>query len=168
MQVVNSTRNDIDFIFTLFDKAIDYQKKNGYELWPQFSKQLIETEITEKRHWKILDDDTIVCVFSIVYSDPIIWEEKNNEPSVYLHRIAVNPLYKGKGIMNRIKKWAIIHAIENNKKYVRMDTWGNNENLRKYYISCGFDYLGQQYLKEVNGLPTHYGGSVLSLFQIKI
>lgn len=163
LQIINSASTDIDFIFKLFDNAIEYQEKNKYELWPQFSKQLIENEIAEKRHWKILNGDTIVCVFSVLYNDPVIWEEKNNEPSVYLHRIAINPAFKGKGIMNVVKNWAIQHAKENGKKYVRMDTWGNNENLRTYYINCGFKYLGQQQLKQA-----HYGGSVLSLFQIEI
>ncbi len=168
LKIVNSNLNDIDFTFNLFESAIAYQKKNGYELWPQFSKQLIETEIAEKRHWKIMAGKTIVCVFSIMYSDPVIWLERNSDPSVYLHRIAINPKFKGKGIMKVIKTWAIEHAKQTQKKYLRMDTWGNNETLRNYYISCGFNYIGQQYLKETKGLPGHYGGSVLSLFEIKI
>jgi hypothetical protein len=168
LKVVNSNSADVDFIFKLFDSAIDYQKKNGYELWPQFSKQLIETEIAEKRHWKLLDGETIVCIFSILYKDPVIWQEKDHDPSVYLHRIAINPAFKGKGIMKDIKAWAMQHAVENDKKYVRMDTWGHNASLRSYYINCGFNYIGQQHLKDVDGRPVHYGGSVLSLFQIEV
>lgn len=168
-QTVNSSLADVDFIFQLFDSAIEYQKKNDYELWPQFSKELIKTEIAEKRHWKILENDTIVCIFSVLYNDPVIWGEKRDkEPSVYLHRIAVNPLFKGRHIMKEIKKWAIEHAKKNGKQFVRMDTWGNNKTLRDYYINCGFDYIGQQYLEKTEGLPLHYGGSVLSLFQITI
>lgn len=165
---VNSTSADIDFTFGLFASAIEYQEKNGFQLWPKFSRQLIEREIEEKRHWKILEEETIVCVFSVMYNDPVIWKERDTEPSVYLHRIAINPLCKGKGMMKAIKVWAIKHAREKKMKYVRMDTWGNNENLRKYYISCGYNYIGQQYLTEIEGLPSHYGGSVLSLFQIQV
>jgi len=168
LKIEVSVPADVDFTLKLFDSAIAYQQKNGYELWPKFSKQLIETEITEGRHWKILHEKTIVCVFSVLYNDPVIWKEKDSEPAVYLHRIAVNPSYKGKGIMKKIRVWAIQHAREKKKKYVRMDTWGNNENLRNYYINCGFNYIGRQYLKDVNGLPGHYGGSVLSLFQIEV
>ncbi|MCD6069477.1 MAG: family acetyltransferase [Bacteroidetes bacterium] len=168
LQIIHSESRDLDFIFSLFDSAIHYQKKKGYELWPQFSRELIEKEIGEGRHWKITEGDSILCIFSVLYNDPVIWKEKDNEPSVYLHRIAVNPLFKGKGIMLLIKDWAIAHAKQQNRKYVRMDTWGRNENLRNYYISCGFTYTGQQYLAETNGLPAHYGGSELSLFEIKV
>ena len=167
-QVVNSSSDDIDFIFNLFDSAIEYQKRNGYELWPQFRKALIETEIAEKRHWKIMDGETIVCIFSILYNDPIIWEEKDKEPSVYLHRIAINPSYKGKGIMKEIKSWVLQYAKENNKKYVRLDTWGNNESLKKYYVNCGFNYIDQKQLKDADSLPEHYCGLELSLFQIEV
>jgi hypothetical protein len=168
LQIVNSVADDVDFIFSLFDHAIEYQKKHGYDLWPQFHRQLIETEIQEKRHWKLINGKDVICIFSVMYNDPVIWQKKDHEPSVYLHRITVNPLFKGMNTMNMIRKWAIVHAREHDKKFVRMDTWGNNVTLRNYYICCGFNYIGQQYLKETKGLPAHYGGSVLSLFQIDV
>ena len=167
MEFVNSTLADIEFIFQLYDSAIEYQTKNGYELWPQFERQLIEADIKEKRHWKIVEGEVIVCILSVMYNDPIIWgKEKDKDSAVYLHRIAINPDFKGKKMMSAIKDWIIDHAKENNKKFVRMDTWGKNGNLRDYYINCGFNYIGQQYLVEVEGLPGHYGGSELSLFEI--
>lgn len=166
--IIQSEPGDMDVIFSLFDAAIAYQKKKGYDLWPQFSREMIEHEIKEGRHWKIMDGQDVACVFSVLYNDPVIWKEKDMDPSVYLHRIAVNPLHKGKGIMKQIRQWAIEHARENNKHYVRMDTWGNNEVLRNYYISCGFHYIGQQQLQNTDGLPAHYGGDHLSLFQIEV
>ncbi len=168
MLITNSSIEDLKVIFELFDGAIAYQKRKGYELWPQFSRELIITEIKEKRHWKIIEDDTIVCIFSVMYNDPVIWGEKNKDPAIYLHRITTNSDFKGKNIMEVIKHWAIEHAKENNKEYLRMDTWGNNEILRNYYINCGFNYIGQQQLQKVEGLPEHYGGSLLSLFENKI
>jgi GNAT superfamily N-acetyltransferase len=166
--MVQSKPGDLDVIFSLFDAAIAYQKRKGYDLWPRFSRELIETEIAEGRHWKLMDGNTIACVLSVMYNDPVIWKEKDLEPAVYLHRIAVNPLYKGKGMMTHIRLWAIQHAREANKRYVRMDTWGNNEVLRNYYIGCGFTYIGQQQLENTAGLPAHYGGDHLSLFQIEV
>lgn len=169
LQIVNTVPDDLDVIFYLFDSAIAYQQKNNYELWPQFSRELIRAEMEEKRHWKIVEGETIACIFSVMYNDPVIWgPERDREPSVYLHRIAVNPSFKGKGIMRFIKDWALEHARQNGKKYVRMDTWGHNENLRKYYINCGFNYIGPQQLVDVEGLPSHYGGSFLSLFQLEV
>lgn len=160
-----SERSDLGFIFSLFESAVQYQKQNGFNLWPQFSRELIETEIREGRNWKIVSENEIACVFSVLYNDPVIWKERNAEPAVYLHRIAINPEFKGRKMMHVVKDWAIAHARENGKKFVRMDTWGDNEKLRRYYIACGFEYLGQQHLDKPE---EHYGGSVLSLFQIEV
>src|ERR1700740_611734 len=116
MEIINSNMEDLDSIFYLFSTAINYQKKKGYNLWPEFSRKMIEEEITEKRHWKIIEDRKIICIFSVVYSDPIIWgEERNKQAAVYLHRITINPEYKGKGMMKVIRKWALDHAAQNNK-----------------------------------------------------
>lgn len=167
IQIINTVTGDLEFIFRLFDSAINYQKMNGYNLWPTFSRGLIESEIAGNRHWKIVEDGKILCVFSVMYNDPVIWGERDKEPSVYLHRIAVNPQHKGKGMMKLIRAWALDHARKTGKTFVRMDTWGNNETLRDYYISCGFDYIGQQQLHFAEGQPGHYGGSLLSLFQLK-
>ncbi|MFL5754596.1 MAG: GNAT family N-acetyltransferase [Bacteroidia bacterium] len=168
MLIKNSIPEDLGIIFELFNSAINYQKAHGYELWPVFKKELIETEIREKRHWKIIEGDCITCIFSVMYNDPVIWGEKDKDPSVYLHRIAIHPAYKGRNSMHLIRNWAIDHARQHHKKYLRMDTWGNNENLRNYYIQCGFPYIGQQYLTHTEGLPAHYGGDVLSLFELKV
>jgi predicted GNAT family N-acyltransferase len=163
--IINSSPEDLDLIFRFFNSAIRYQRSKGYNLWPQFEHSLIEKEIREKRHFKILQNSDVLAVFSVLYSDPVIWSDRNNDPSVYLHRIAVNPEFKGKKIMELIRTWSIEHARQNHKKFVRMDTWGNNEVLRNYYINCGFNYIGQQFLDEEE---KHYGGSELSLFEIKV
>jgi hypothetical protein len=169
LRITRSVPGDMEVIFRLFDNAILYQQKHGYELWPRFSEQLISDEIADRRHWKILEGDVVACIFSVLYSDPVIWgPERDQEPSVYLHRIAVNPQFKGRHMMLLVRDWAIGHARQEGKQYVRMDTWGNNDNLRAYYTDCGFNYIGRQQLAEVEGLPGHYGGSVLSLFQIEV
>ena len=166
--ILNTTPADIDLIFRFFDAAIAYQQKKGYNLWPRFERSLIETEIDEKRHYKVMEDGNVLGIFSVVYSDPVIWGERNADPAVYLHRITVNSEFKGRQIMIPIREWAIAHAKATGKKYVRMDTWGSNETLRNYYIACGFTYIGQQHLTQAPGLPLHYGGAELSLFEVGV
>lgn len=157
--------SDIDFILYLNKEAIAYQRSKGYNLWPVFERSLIETELKENRSWKLIDGEIIACTFSVLYSDPLIWQERNSDPAVYLHRIAVNPCYKGRQLITVVRDWAILHAKEMNKRFVRMDTWGNNLNMREYYIRHGFSYLGQSFLKKEE---EHYGGKELSLLQIEV
>ncbi len=168
MRIEPSEIQDLDPAMALYRAAVDYQRINGYNLWPEFDRALIENEIKEKRHYRIVEGNEIACVFSVVYNDPIIWEEKDKEPSIYLHRIATNPHFKGKGIMHLIKKWAAEHALQNGRKFIRMDTWGDNEKLKAYYVNCGFTYIGQKHLPQPTTLPQHYWGLTLSLFEIQL
>jgi ribosomal protein S18 acetylase RimI-like enzyme len=168
MHIVNSTINDIDEIFSLYRIATGYQKTKLAVLWPEFERTLVEEEIKEKRQWKIIVNTKIACVFATTFSDPSIWEERDQQPSIYIHRIATNPDYRGNNFVNSIVDWAKVYAKENNKEFIRLDTVGENKGLIKHYQSCGFNFLGVFKLANTDGLPQHYHNASVSLFEIPI
>ena len=168
MHFVNSTAEDMDAIFHLYDLAIAFQKKISNQHWLPFERDLVKKEIAEKRQWKIVVDGEIACVFCVTYSDPLIWGEKNKEPSIYFHRIVTNPKFRGKNFVVEIINWALPIGKNAGKKYLRMDTWGDNEKLREYYVKCGFEFLEVIKPKNPELLPAHYAEITLSLFQIGI
>lgn len=168
MIIKNSLISDIDEIFRLYRIATDFQKIKFTVHWPEFDRKLIETEILENRQWKLLVKEEIACVWATTFNDPQIWEERNNDPSVYIHRIAANPNFRGQNLVGEIVNWAKNYAIENDKKYIRMDTVGNNPGLIKYYKQCGFDFLGLFKPRNTNGLPAHYNNATVSLFQLTL
>lgn len=168
MIIQNSSVNDIDIIKQLYDTARAFQKLKHAVRWPEFDTALIETEILEERQWKIIIDDQIACIWATTFNDPQIWEERNNDPSIYIHRIATNPYFRGKNLVEEIVKWGRIYAKENNKKFIRLDTVGENMGLINYYQKCGFNFLGLYKLKDTDGLPNHYSNATVSLFEIEL
>ncbi|WP_228237783.1 GNAT family N-acetyltransferase [Allomuricauda sp. M10] len=168
MEIKNCDINDIDEIFNLYKMARDFQKTKFSMHWPEFDGNLIRTEISENRQWKLLIDNQIACIWAITFDDAQIWEERNNNSSIYLHRIATNPNFRGQNFVRKILEWAKKYAMENDKKYIRMDTVGNNPGLINYYEKCGFDFLGFVQLKNTNGLPAPYKNSSIGLFQATI
>lgn len=166
MTISNSTISDIEEIFRLYSLATEYQKKQGAVLWPQFERDLVESEIKEKHQWKIVVDHHIACVFATTFNDPFIWKEKDQEPSVYIHRIATNPAYRGRHFVQEIIKWAKDFAKKNNKDFIRIDTVGENKKLIEYYQKCGFNFLGLSQLGTAQSLPPHYHNARVSLFEI--
>ncbi|HWY97918.1 MAG TPA: GNAT family N-acetyltransferase [Bacteroidia bacterium] len=167
MKIINSTTQDTDTIFELYKLAGEYQRANGYNQWKEFDPELIALEIKEKRHWKIVEDGQMACIFSIFYNDPLLWGKDDNQFSIYIHRIATNPKFKGKGMTRLIIDWAKAHAKETGRKYIRMDTWADNKNLADYYIKCGFNIVGYRQIdKDAKGLPKHYSTLSLVLFEI--
>ncbi|NIF06500.1 GNAT family N-acetyltransferase [Chryseobacterium sp. Tr-659] len=168
MTIQNSTHHDIDEIFRLYKIATDLQKTKFPVHWPEFERSLIETEIKENRQWKLIIDNKIACIWATTFSDVQIWEERNIDPSLYIHRIAANPDFRGQHLVKQIVEWAMVFAKENNKRFIRMDTVGDNPGLIEYYIQCGFDFLGLSTLKHTKGLPAHYDNATVSLFQMEI
>lgn len=167
-QIQNSLQADIDEIFYLYQIARDYQTPRYKVVWPQFERSLIEKEIETKHQWKLLIDGEIACIWATTFNDALIWEDKNKNPSIYIHRIVTNPKVRGQQLVKKIVTWSIDFAIENNKNFVRLDTVGENEKLIKHYTACGFTYLGLFKLKNTELLPAHYKIDDVALFEIKI
>ncbi len=168
MEFLNSEPADFDEIVRLYDAAIEFQKTKFDKAWLPFDRLLIEREIAEKRLWKILLEDKIACVFSIAFEDPFIWKEKSVDPAIYIHRIVTNPEFRGQKFVPKITVWAHKYARGIGKKFIRMDTWGDNQKLLDYYTECGFEFLGVITPTKSPDLPPHYDGITLSLFEIKL
>jgi RimJ/RimL family protein N-acetyltransferase len=168
MIIENSNRQDIEEIFRLYRLATDFQRTKNIVLWPEFERSLIETEIDEKRQWKIVINNEIACIWTVAFSDPQIWAEKNADPAMYIHRIATNPEFRGQNLVAEIVDWAKKYSKEHNKQFIRMDTVGENTPLINHYKKCGFAFLGLVQLKDTDGLPGHYHNAELSLFEIDL
>ena len=169
INIVNSTFEDIDTIFSLYQIATNYQKDRFPDnMWPEFERSLVETEITENRQWKLLVDNEISCVWAITFSDPQIWEGRDNDPAIYIHRIATNPKFRGQKFVTKIVEWSREYAISQKKLFVRMDTCGDNTVLINHYVNCGFDFLGMNKIANSKGLPSHYHDADVCLFEIKL
>lgn len=168
IEVLNSNPEDIETIFEFYDMAVAHQKKVFNKHWQGFSRELVQTEITENRQYKILINGEVAGIFAVTFNDPEIWEEKDAQPSIYIHRIVTHPNFRGYGIVNLIIDWAKEYAQNNQIEFIRMDTWADNEKLLAYYTSCGFNHVGSIKVKADSGLPKHYEGISLNLFEIAV
>ncbi|MGN6352484.1 MAG: GNAT family N-acetyltransferase [Parafilimonas sp.] len=169
MQIVTTTLNDIDSVKEIYSAARHYQlQQTGYG-WPVFADDFIEQEIKEKRHFKVLDDaGEIAGIFSVVNEEPVIWDDTDGKEAIYLHRMAVSSRHRGKQIAAEMVNWAKKRAIEQNKKFVRIDTWSDNEALKSYYRHLGFALVGKKSISSDTGLPEHYNNIEVNLFEIKL
>jgi NADPH-dependent 7-cyano-7-deazaguanine reductase QueF-like protein len=56
MDIRNSSKNDMNQIFELYALATEYMKSKNQVAWPEFSREMVSTEIKESRQWKLLID----------------------------------------------------------------------------------------------------------------
>jgi len=165
MEIRNSDKSDLSRIFELYGIATDYMKSKKQVVWPEFPSALIETEIEEKRQWKILINNQIACIWATTLNDELIWGKENIIPSLYIHRIATAPDFRGQKLVKRIVSWAETYCTANNLKYIRLDTVGLNKGLIRHYKEQGFDFLGTKQLDNIDDLPKHYSAGPVCLFQ---
>ena len=169
MVVKNVRKEDIDEIFRLCNIASNYQKsKKTVVVWPDFDREMVSQEIAEHRQFKLLIDDEIACIWAITFSDAQIWEKRNEDPAIYIHRIATNPEFRGHNFVGAIVDWAKDYAKVHTKQFIRLDTIGENTRLINHYCNCGFDFLGMFDLPNVDELPPHYKEGPVCLFEIDL
>jgi ribosomal protein S18 acetylase RimI-like enzyme len=168
MEIQNSTLADIDRIFELYRMAAGYMKERFHVHFPEFSRTMVETEIQEQRQWKMLINGELACIWATTFQDPQIWEEKDKDPSVYIHRITTVPAFRGQQLVKKIVDWSVSYARSHNRKYVRLDTVGENTRLIEHYQQCGFNFLGMVTLQDTTGLPDHYQLDKVSLFELPV
>jgi ribosomal protein S18 acetylase RimI-like enzyme len=169
MSIKNVVPADIGEVFTLYKIAANYQKeKKTVIVWPSFDRKMVEIEIAENRQFKLLVNNAVACIWAITFSDEQIWENSKKDSALYIHRIAVNPDFRGNSYVHTIVAWAKEFAIENSIQFIRLDTLGENLGLIKHYKNAGFDFLGLFNLKDTSNLPDHYKLAPVCLFEIAL
>ena len=165
MQIHQSTLADLDRIFARYDDAIALQHAVSHLHWLPFDREMVQREIAERRQWKfVADNGEVACVFATAWSDPAIWGE-NNDAAIYIHRIAVNPAFRGQRFVTQIVNWCKQHTHDKKLDFIRLDTWADNLKLREIYEQNGFSFVGTV-IPDPSGLPAHYQGIQLNLFEI--
>ncbi len=110
----------------------------------------------------------IACIWATTLNDELIWGERNSDPSVYIHRIATNPDFRGRNLVKAIVNWADDYSRGLNLKFVRMDTVGYNPGLINHYQKMGFASVGTTTLEVTAGLPDHYKEGEVYLFEREV
>jgi ribosomal protein S18 acetylase RimI-like enzyme len=116
----------------------------------------------------MLINNEVACIWAITFNDEQIWEEKNKDSAIYIHRIATNPGFRGNNLITKIVDWAKKYANQREIQFLRLDTLGNNTRLIAHYKKAGFDFLGLFDLKNTDSLPDHYKLAPVCLFEINL
>jgi mannose-6-phosphate isomerase-like protein (cupin superfamily) len=166
--ITNASESDLQEIYRLFEQAITFQKKNNYIGWASYDKAFVQSDIQHQLLYKIIKDDTIACIFSICFTDALIWREKENHDAVYLHRIILNQAFKGEKIFQKVLDWAIHFANGRKLKYIRMDTWAENEKIISYYKSYGFSFIENYTTPGTDDLPIQHRNLNVALLEFDL
>lgn len=166
--IVPAKPNDLQIIYKLFEEAILFLKQNNYIGWKSYDKAFIKNEVKNSSVYKLVTGDEIVCVFSVCYSDALIWREKENGNAVYLHRLVLNRKFEGKKVFKNVLEWVLALAREKGLACVRMDTWAENEKLIGYYQTYGFRFIENYTTADTKDLPLQHRNLTVALLELPV
>jgi GNAT superfamily N-acetyltransferase len=167
-EVRHAEMTDLAQIFELFDQSIKYQETKGFPVWRNYDKHTIIHDIENRNQYKVVIDSRAAIIFSVCYTDKIIWRHMEQEDSIYLHRIVVNPEFKGQRLFGTILNWAIEHVKQKGLNTIRMDTWATNPNIIDYYKGFGFSFIENYTTPDSPDLPVHNRNLALTLLEYKL
>ncbi|MGZ3902365.1 MAG: GNAT family N-acetyltransferase [Bacteroidia bacterium] len=152
----------------MFEEAINYIKRNKFVGWTTYDKPCLIRDLENKLQFKVISEQEILAVFSITLNDKLIWREMENGDAIYLHRIVVNPKFKGQKQFEKILNWVKIFASEKGMKFIRMDTWAANPNIIQYYKSFGFTHIEDFTTPDTKELPKQHRKLKVALLEMKL
>jgi ribosomal protein S18 acetylase RimI-like enzyme len=166
-KIVNTELSDLPLIYELFEHSIRYQEAKGYPVWHNYDRDAIVRDINDGNQYKAISSSGVGIIFSVAYRDKVIWRELDKGDSIYLHRIVVNPAFKGQKLFGLIVDWAIDHMAAKGLNSIRMDTWAANTNIIEYYKGFGFEVVENFTTPDTDELPVHNRNLMLTLMEYR-
>ena len=76
-----------------------------------------------------------------------------NENNLYVHRLAIHPLYQGFGYAQKLMSFAEAFAREQHFSSIRLDTFSKNTRNQKFYEQRGYTRLEEVYFPMQSEYP---------------
>ncbi|MEC5425248.1 GNAT family N-acetyltransferase [Virgibacillus sp. C22-A2] len=142
-----ATNDDSSKVIKMLKQIAQWMKDNEINQWRFLldggDDEEIEQAISKQETYIILNDNDIVATFTLLSKqsewDRHIWGKDITSKTLYLHRLAIIPIYMKKGLGRSILAW-----IENNvmdKEYLRLDCVADNIKLNTFYKNNEFELV---------------------------
>ncbi|MCI6152365.1 MAG: GNAT family N-acetyltransferase [Fusobacterium perfoetens] len=150
MEIRLALENDLKNIIKIINQAKVYMKNNNFNQWNDNypNNETISKDIKLQESYVLIDDEKIVGTFVLSFDGEINYKNiyegnwKTNNPYGVLHRVAIDDLYKGKGLAKLILDFSEKEALKKGIKNFRIDTHKENKSMRKFIEKNGFEYCG--------------------------
>ena len=149
IQIRKGVYSDLDFIEEIINLVIPIMNSNNNFQWT-FNVYPLRSDIEKDLNNEILYvaydiNDKVVGCIALDQNCPIEYKDAGcdlNEKCIVPHRLAVHPSFQGKGIALKLMNKAIELAIENEYKYVRVDTNIINDKMQNMFTKMNMNCCG--------------------------
>ena len=148
MIIKKSAIKDINSIMDIIKEAVIDMEAQGIFQWDSIypSEEVIGKDISEENLYTYAEEN-IIKGFVVInkYQDKeyeaINWKYDTYK-NLIIHRLCVNPKYKGRGIGTALIKYAEQFGKDNKYEAVRLDCFANNSDACNLYLKNGYEQRG--------------------------
>lgn len=148
MEIKKAKIEDIHEIMEIVKLAVaDMHEQEVYQ-WDHTypSKEIVTEDINEGNLYMYVEEN-IIKGFIVLneYQDKEYEElhwKYNTGKQLVIHRLCVNPQYKGKGIATKLIEYADIYGRDNKYSAIRLDTFIDNKRACRLYEKEGYSIVG--------------------------
>ena len=142
-----ATSADISAIMQLIGEIVPVMHAAGNFQWDATypNTKVFENDITLGQLWVADEEGNIAGIIAITTDNEpeyaAIWDL--NEEAIVIHRLAVSPHYRGRGIAAQLMLQAEVVAGNRGLKTIHVDTNSANAATRKLFPKLGYVYAGE-------------------------
>jgi ribosomal protein S18 acetylase RimI-like enzyme len=148
MQVRPGTTEDIPQVMTLVRRVVPLMQATGNLQWDDHypNPTVFQRDIEKSQLW-IAEKEDQIAGFAAITTDQepeyanVGWDI--SETAIVVHRLAVDPNYRGKGIAAALMQQAEAIAKSRNIPILRVDTNSQNEATQRLFPKLGYTLAGE-------------------------
>jgi ribosomal protein S18 acetylase RimI-like enzyme len=157
MQIRLATHEDLPALMTLMRRVVPLMRAAGNLQWDESypDEAVFQRDIGMGQLW-VADGETDIAGVAAVTMDQepdyaqVGWDI--NEAAIVVHRLAVDPAFRGAGVAGALMQKAEEVAVERGITVLRVDTNTQNEATQRLFPKLGYQLAGQISLKFRPGL----------------
>ena len=133
MNVRPAAPEDVELVATILDETGE---------WPQpFPRDELAERLDGEELYVVDVGGEVAATFTVLWDDPSFWGERPPD-AAYLHKLAVRPAFRGRGLGARVVEWVDRRAAAAGRAHLRLDCKRDNPRIRRYYERLGFEHRG--------------------------
>ena len=143
-----ATEADITAVMKIIQETITEMRSYGNTQWDEnYPREEDFLSDIRQGDLYIIEREEEVAGFACVntvepneYND-LPWSRQ--QPAIVIHRMAVDPSRRRSGIGTELMKFAEEHALKQQKKKIKTDTYSINTKMNALFTKCGYKLVGE-------------------------
>ena len=161
--------NDLEKLYGITKSCANHMIDQGVFQWNNYypSKEILKLDIELQQIWKLVEKNSIIGI--VVLSEIEDTEYKtvkwltNGSRNLYIHRLAVDPIFQGKGYAQELMRFAENYAKEHHYPSIRLDTFSQNKRNQEFYEKRNYVKLESIYFPKQSEFPFYCYEKVLNV-----